>query len=283
MRLTGRGSLTSGFSCQYDVTRMVTRKAKAPSVFPRQSVKGLRRAVDEAKHPTMKRLGEIALDRRLSQEGLARGLRERFNLSENTNGANVYAHFTSPNPRRETIERYAQLLGINDEQLYVIEHGAVPPDRELVWEHELFRMLEVYKLEFEPGTRSAIADALRNPATRRRAFAAMAGPRTGWPLTKWSSIPAYFEPVAEALLPELDMRAFIRKQSASTNALLTIYVVAGDLYQSPEKAHAFVDVCAAILRLDGFDTQPMYDVLRDWQEACVAAAAPGSQSANTAV
>jgi hypothetical protein len=265
---------------------MVTRKARKPSDNvneARGNVKGLRRAVDEATHATMKRLGQIALARGLSQEGLAKGLRERFNLSEKTNGANVYAHFTSPNPRRETIERYARLLDLNDEQLYVIEHGAVPADRESAWEHELFRMLEIFKVEFEPGTASAIADALRNPVTRERVFAAMASPRTGWPLTKWSSIPPFFEPAAEALLPDLDMRVLVRKQTVHTNGLLAIYAVADDLYQNHEKAHAFVDACAAIFRLDGFDTEPMYDVLRDWHEARAAATAPGAQIMRTAV
>jgi hypothetical protein len=231
-------------------------------------------------HPAMRRLGELAIRGGYTQEGLGKALREKFGL-QGVNGTNVRAHFSSERPTHKTMARYAQILGLNDEQLYVIEHGEVPPDREPAWERELFRMLEAFKSNFVRGTAEKITDALRDPATRRRVFAAMAAPRTGWPLTKWVNLPGYFEPVAEALLPELDMREFVRKQTAWTNALLTMHAVAGDLYQNDEKARAFVDACAAIFRLDGIDTRPMYEMLQDYSEASAAIFKHGAEARAT--
>jgi hypothetical protein len=210
----------------------------------------------------MRRIGEIALAQGFSQERLAKHLGGFFGLQ--INGANVRAHFQSKHPRRETVEHYARCLGLTDDQLYVIEHGVVPPDREPVWEQKLFTMLRYFAADFEPGVAARVKDALLDPATRQRVFAEMAGPPSRRLWEQWvsvpqsASVPQLLQAAAVALFPELDLRAFVRKQSPHDNALVAIYAQARGLYQSDEKARAFVDVCAAILRLDGFDTRPMY-------------------------
>jgi len=245
---------------------MATRKADHLAT----SATGLRRAVEDATHPVMADLGKTALSRGYSQESLARELRDRFQLSAATNGANVHAHFTSPKPRRETIERYAQILGITDEQLYVIANGVLPPDREQHWEGEVLRALAIDQATFAPTVIAAVEDALRaDPAVRSHALAAHVRSKWWHPIA-WdlsdprvrSKLPSELYYFAQALLPRLDLRDFLRSPRPSGDgALEDAYMLARNLYPSRAKALAFVDVCAAIFRLDGFDTDPMYEGL----------------------
>jgi hypothetical protein len=235
---------------------MTTRKDRSTSGIE----KGLRRAVSEATHPTMKQLGEIALTRGFSQEGLADALRQRFKLR--INGANVYAHFTAIRPQRETINRYVTILGVTPEQMQVVERGVLDADRVQRWEHEVFRLLSISKADFEPGVVTAVRKVLRDPATRTKVLTdtAMTWLRD---TPGWSMIPSPLSAFAAALFPWLDLRDFIRKRVKGEATLFMIYTEALSLYDDATKARAFVDACAAILRIDGFDTRAMYERLRN--------------------
>jgi len=213
----------------------------------------------------MKYLGEVALSQGLSQEGLAKALGERFSVR--INGANVSAHFASENPRHETIERYAHVLGFTTEQLHVIERGALSPDRLRHWEREVLSEFALEKTDFRAGVIKAVKDALRRDSVARtRALTAAAW---SWNSMRsvpgWATVPHTLQTFAAALFPCLDLREFVRKKSPGEGILFSIYADARSLYgeERKDKVLAFVDACAAILRLDGFDTRPMYDDLRD--------------------
>lgn len=232
---------------------MATRKANPTSDL----AKGLHRAVDDAANPAMKRLGQRALELGFSQESLAKELRERFRLSAKTNGANVYAHLTSARPQRETIARYAEIVGFTGEQLYVLEHGAIPPGREWFWERELLRLFDLAEADFEPGVREAVTEALQNEGTRARVFASMALPPS-MPRRILPRIRGLLDIAADALIPDLDLRKFMRERTPGDTMFALIYPQALALYKNPTKTLQFIDACAAILRLDGFDTHPMH-------------------------
>lgn len=216
----------------------------------------------------MQWLGEIALHRGLSQEELARKLRERFKVK--LNGANVYAHFVASRPQRETILRYANILDVTAEQLHVAEYGTLPAGREDYWESEVFRQFRFFKASLEPGTVEAIADALQvKPRIRSRALAAFVVAQSSPPPNslEWDKLlrlPLPLVAFAEALYPQLDLRDFAHEYSVGESTLLLIYGNARALYDGDgERALAFVKACAAILEFDGFDTQPMFRPLYD--------------------
>jgi len=212
----------------------------------------------------MKRLAALALECGFSQEGLAKGLNERFGLR--LNGANVYGHITAQRPQGETIKRYAQLLGVNHEQLHIIEHGTLPADRERYWGGVVLSALTTHASDFKPGVVEAVRRALHDPNIRVRVLTSvsMSGHVPERP-RRW--LPRAVEPMidalAEALYPRLDMRDYLRERSPGDEALFPIYHSVRSLYRDDAKALAFVDACAAILRFDGFDTAPMQEYLRE--------------------
>jgi hypothetical protein len=209
----------------------------------------------------MRRLAEIALAQGFSQESLAKRLRDDFGLK--AIGKNVYDHFVAPHPHRKTIERYAKILNVSDETLRIIEGGTLTKQRLQSMEREVFRCLAIFRSDFQPSVVKAIKKALREPGTRARVLGETAMTWNAPVGAEWSTIPAGLGAFARALAPALDLRRFIRKYSKGESALFMIYSEALALYEDSGKALAFVDACAAILRLDGFDTQPMYDRFRD--------------------
>jgi hypothetical protein len=234
---------------------------------------------ENAPSPTMRALAKVAIWRGYRQESLAKALAQRPGLS-GIQAGNVGRHFQSRAPRQATLDDYAAVLDITDEQLYVIEHGVLPPARERHWESEVLRALAIDKYIFTPAVIAAVEDALRaDPAVRSRALAAYV--RSEWwrPIA-WdlsdprvrSKLPLELYDFAQALLPRLDLRDFLRvPRPSADDALADAYRLACVLYKSRAKALAFVDVCAAVFRFDGFDTDPMYgalhDLLRDLDDA----------------
>lgn len=212
----------------------------------------------------MKRLGGLAIERGFSQEGLAKALNDRFGLS--LNGANVYAHVTAKRPQRDTIKRYAQLLGLNAEQLHVVEHGMISADGERYWGGHIVSALAAHTGEFKPGVLDAVGRLLRDPNIRARALTSVAmGGHLPDRAKRWlpRALPPELDILAEALYPHLDMRDYLRERSPGDETLFPIYHSVRSLYRDDTKALAFVDACAAILEIDGFDTDPMQEYLRD--------------------
>jgi hypothetical protein len=190
-------------------------------------------------------------------------LNERFSLK--LNGANVFAHFTAK-PQAQTIRRYAAVLEMTDDEVQVVERGVLDDDRLRHWEHKVFRLLRGYiPDEFKPGAVQAVKDALGDAAVRTQVLTATAlSPHEvryefSYGLRR---LPLELQPFAAAISPYLDLRDFLRERQDGEEALWTIYSEAARIYGNHEKALAFVDACAAILKLDGFDTRPMYDRMR---------------------
>ena len=222
-----------------------------------------------APSPIMRALAKVAIARGYRQESLAKAVAQRPGLS-GIQAGNVSRHFRSRSPRRETLDDYAAVLGITGEQMYVIAHGVLPPDRRQHWEGEVLRVLAIDHAFLAPTALAAVEDALRaDPELRSRALAAYVREKWWYPVA-WdrsdprvgSKLPSGLYDFAQALLPRLDLRDFLRAPRPSRDgALEDAYMLARNLYPSRAKALAFVDVCAAIFRLDGFDTDPMYEGL----------------------
>lgn len=235
---------------------MTTRVARESS----ESLKGLDRTVAEAKHATMKLLGERALALGFSQESLAKEMRERFPLRKSFNGANVRGHFEAEKPQRETIRRYGEILGLNPDQMQIILDGGLNAQRLRHWEGEVYRYLGVSRSDFKPGLVAAIKAVFKDPAKRKKILTETALSRQDFQ-REFRSVPPTLHAFAAAIVPFLDLRTYLRGRGAGS--LFMIYSEALELYQDPDKARAFVDACAAILRLDGIDTREMYDYLND--------------------
>ena len=239
------------------VARMSARQEAKTS----ESLKGLPKAVADAPHPVMKRLGEIALRYGFSQESLAKALSDRYSVT--INGANVSAHFASKNPQRQTIERYAQVLGLAQEHLHVIEHGKLSAAALQQWEREVFHAFAVSEHRWKAGTIKAVRKTFEsNPEARERALTA-----ASWSWGSFRRIPEFWhvpqelQAFAAALYPTLDLRGYVRQRSPGDGLLFSIYANLLQLYgdERKDKVLAFVDACAAILKVDGFDTRPMYE------------------------
>lgn len=226
-----------------------------------KSERGLERAVTEATHPTMKRLGERAIKLGFSQESLAKALRERFALR--IIGANVKDHFTRKHPQPVTIERYAKVLGVSDDELQILRDGALKANRLRDYEHEVFRLLALFRTDFASSTEKAVKDALGDQTARTRVLTQTALDWNAPPPQEWAALPAQLSSFAAALCPYLDLRRYLRSHSKGEETLYMIYGVALNVYEDHAKALGFADACAAILRLDGFDTSSMYEYLRD--------------------
>jgi len=191
-------------------------------------------------------------------------LNERFSLK--LNGANVFGHFTAK-PQAQTIDRYAAVLEMTDDEMQVVERGVLGDERLRYWESEVFRLLRSYRLDnLKAGVLQAVKAVLEDPPVRARVLSATAISRHEVNY-EMRQLPLELHPFATAVLPFLDLRYFLRDRKNGEDALWTIYAEALQLYGNDEQARAFVDACAAILRLDGFETGPMYDRLRDKQRA----------------
>ncbi len=212
-------------------------------------------------NPVMRYLGENALAQGFSQESLAKRYREHTRVSSKFNGANVRSHFMAKKPQRETVKRYAEILGLSEERLHIVEHGKLDAIRLRQWEQKLFRTLSVFQVDFKDGVAEAVRDALLEPVLRNTVLTKVA---MAWGAEKagWSDVPVPLQVFADAIFPNVDLHRFVQRRTKGEATLFMIYAESmQNLYGNDAKARAFVDACAAILRLDGFDTRPMYDFL----------------------
>lgn len=238
----------------------------------------------EATDPRMQWLARIALTQGFSQESLAKRLCDEFGLA--VNGKNVYEYLTARRPQRVTLERFAKVLGAV-EGLRKLEGGPLSEERLRLQEEKLFRLLDIFRAEFTRNVRDSVAKVLRVPRVRSEVLTAedLSQPFTELQaaVAGLSGIPGPLRGFATALAPYLDLQNYVRVRSKGDSALFVLYSEALDLYGNEAKARAFIDACAAVFRIDGYDTEPMYEFLHDSLAGTAAAAAVESSGKRTRV
>lgn len=209
-------------------------------------------------------LGESALRAGLSQEELAR----RLNAIDGgrLTGANVAQHFAAKKPSVQIVRKYAKALGYNDEFIDLLLASSLSAAQVEKWLADIELHFEAHQSWFQHGACTRILESLKknevvmHAALRSHALAELASwhqfPRPGW-----MALPSELYWFGISALPCVDIRSELLPRAHGVDFLHDIYLSAMPFYGSESAVAPFLDAVASILRIQGFDTKPMFERL----------------------
>jgi hypothetical protein len=235
----------------------------------------IERLVTEAKSPIMREVALMANRRHLTQASLAK-LYATATKQSGVTGANVTRHFESEHPRRDTVDVYARLVGMERDHVAIMLGEELSDDSIQYWRQRLRIDLSEHSDYFESGVQDAIQAVLNSPdqlakeSVRKYILAEC----RGYAEVGSVDLPASWSPgvraLAQALAPRVKVRGKTIKSVRDKGFLSMLWMNLQHNTFDDSDVDAILGIVKAMLRGRGVDVAPMESELEKEKHELVA-------------